>query len=134
MDTQCVDSLIYLAKNACKNTSFTLKVVHYSLSHIMNKYPYKKKEVSNEILSQARIQTFGRKYLDMPDEVKLKTFLFWKIWKLGALKFILELLNCTLGSPNLGLWGRQGSLFSFPGSATNILRFTSNSCLDYCKR
>ena len=56
----------------------------------------------------------------MPSEARLKFFL--KKYKIRALKFIVLLLNCALGPPNLGVRGEPGP-WGPPGSASETVLF-----------
>ena len=57
----------------------------------------------NEIMRRVRPEEWERRIIFMPSEVRRKILL--KKYKISTLKFIVYLLNCTLGPPNLGVKG-----------------------------
>ena len=66
-------------------------------------------------MSRGRLEECERNSRFMLSEARLKIFL--KKYKIRALKFIVLLLNCTLGPPNLGVGGGSGPQAP-PGSAS----------------
>ena len=58
-------------------------------------------------MNRVRLEECERNTKFMPSEMRLKIFL--KKYKIRALKFIVLLLNCTLGPPNLGAGGGPGT-------------------------
>ena len=67
-------------------------------------------------MSRVRLGGCKRNIKLMPSEARLKIFL--KIYKIRALKFIVMLLNCTLGPPNLRVGGGARAPGPPPGSAS----------------
>ena len=45
----------------------------------------------------------------MPSKVKLEVVFFFEKYKISPLKFIVSLLNCTLGPPNVEVGGQTPS-------------------------
>ena len=85
--------------------------------HLMWKYAHKKMKYVYEIMSRVKLEEYEKKYKIDAEWIEAENFLIK--YKIRALKFIVLLLNCTQGPPNLGVGAGPG-LGPPPGSASAL--------------